>query len=94
MRLAITILALTASPAFAGSCRYGSFAGQSVESCDNGYVETHGPRGSRSYGIRNGGFDLTHKEIHEARQIRDAEDADPGTYAVNAGARVFRPRSR
>lgn len=57
-RLTITIvLALTAAPAFAGDCRYGSFAGRSVVSCDNGYVEVHGRHGSRSYGIRNGGFD-------------------------------------
>jgi hypothetical protein len=57
MRTLITILALATAPAFAGDCRYGNYAGQSVVSCDDGYVESRGARGSRSYGIRNGGFD-------------------------------------
>jgi hypothetical protein len=52
-----TLIALAAAPSFAGDCRYGSFAGQSVVSCDDGYVESHGARGSWSYGIRNGGFE-------------------------------------
>lgn len=55
-RTLTTILALATAPAFAGDCRYGNYAGQSVVTCDNGYVESRGPRGSRSYGIRNGGF--------------------------------------
>lgn len=57
MCMIVTILALAAAPAFAGDCRYGNYAGQSVVTCDNGDVESRGPRGSRSYGIRNGGFD-------------------------------------
>jgi hypothetical protein len=57
MRTLITILALATAPAFAGDCRYGNYAGQSVVSCDNGYVESRGARGVRSYGYRNGGFD-------------------------------------
>jgi hypothetical protein len=56
-RAVITIIALAATPACAGDCRYGSFAGQSVVSCDDGYVESRSARGVRSYGIRNGGFD-------------------------------------
>lgn len=57
MRTIIVILALAAAPAFAGDCRYGSFDGRSVVTCDDGYLETRGARGSRSYGIRNGGFE-------------------------------------
>ncbi|MGE3266866.1 hypothetical protein [Methylocystis sp.] len=56
-RVIIAIIAVATTPAFAGDCRYGNYAGQSVVSCDNGYVETHGPHGSRAYGIRNGGFE-------------------------------------
>jgi hypothetical protein len=50
-------LMIAASPAVAGSCRYQSVGDESVETCDNGYVEVNGPRGRRSYGIRNGGFE-------------------------------------
>ncbi len=52
-----TIIALAASPAWAGSCRYGSFGGRSTVSCTDGYFESS--RGGRvlSYGFRNGGFD-------------------------------------
>jgi hypothetical protein len=56
-RTILTIIALAAAPAFAGDCRYGSFAGRSVVSCDDGYVESRGARGSRSYGVRNSGFE-------------------------------------
>ncbi len=73
-RLAITIIiALATAPAFAGDCRYGSFAGQSVESCENGYVETHGRHGSRSYGIRNGGFERYPRQVVPAWALERRE---------------------
>jgi hypothetical protein len=52
-------LALAASPAVAGDCRYESVNGQTVQTCDDGFVETQGPHGRRSWGVRNGGFART-----------------------------------
>lgn len=50
-------LLIAASPAVAGSCRYGSFGGRSTVSCTDGYFESMDSRGHiRSYGFRNGGF--------------------------------------
>jgi hypothetical protein len=45
------------SPAIAGDCKIQNIEGRSVQTCDNGYVETTGRNGTRSYGIRNGGVD-------------------------------------
>lgn len=56
-RTLITILALAAVPAWAGSCRYYSSGDHSVQSCSNGYFEVRGRGGVRRYGIRNGGFE-------------------------------------
>jgi hypothetical protein len=59
MRAALALaLIIAASPAAAGSCRYQSVGDESVETCDNGFVEVAGPHGRRTYGIRNGGFKL------------------------------------
>lgn len=79
--MVITIIALATAPAFAGDCRYGNYAGESVVSCDNDYVESRGAHGSRGYGVRNGGFDryprqvvpawaLERREAKQARQSR------------------------
>ncbi len=57
IRTIIIIITLLAAPAFAGSCRYGSFGGRSTVSCTNGYFESSRGGRVRSYGYRNGGFD-------------------------------------
>lgn len=59
MRRAITILGLMiAGPALAGSCKIQSIDGRSVQTCDNGYIETTGRGGvRRTFGIRNGGVE-------------------------------------
>ncbi|MEK4034267.1 hypothetical protein WOC76_12615 [Methylocystis sp. IM3] len=51
------LLLLIAAPAAAGVCRNQNAGGESITVCDNGFVEIRDQRGSRSYGIRNGGFD-------------------------------------
>ncbi len=57
MRTIIVIITLAAAPAWAGSCRYGSFGGRSTVSCTGGYFESRSGHSVRSYGYRNGGFD-------------------------------------
>ena len=51
----VLALAQTLSPATAGDCKIQSVNGQSLQMCDNGYVEAHGRGETRIYGIRNGG---------------------------------------
>ena len=57
LRLVIATSAmLYLCPAIAGDCKILSINGQSVQVCDNGFVETTGRGGqTRSFGIRNGG---------------------------------------
>lgn len=59
LRLAIVTSAmLCVRLALAGDCKIQSINGQSVQLCDNGYVETTGRSGrTRSFGIRNGGVE-------------------------------------
>ena len=48
-------LALWASPVRAGDCKIQSVDGRSVQTCDDGYLETRGAGRTHVYGIRNGG---------------------------------------
>jgi len=60
MREAVTMImiGMLSAPAVAGDCKIQSVNGQSVQVCDNGYVETTGRGGvRRSFGIRNGGVE-------------------------------------
>lgn len=50
--LAITLLATNAR---AGDCKIENIDGRSVQTCDNGYVETRERGHAQFYGIRNGG---------------------------------------
>lgn len=49
------LLALWAWPAGAGDCKIRNVDGRSVQTCDDGYVETRGAGRTQVYGIRNGG---------------------------------------
>lgn len=51
----IIALALLAPAARAGDCKIENIDGRSVQTCDNGYVETRDGRRTHAYGVRNGG---------------------------------------
>lgn len=53
----IFAIILIASPALAGSCRYGSFGGRSVVSCQGGYFQSSRGGRTESFGFRNGGYE-------------------------------------
>lgn len=67
------IIALATAPAFAGSCRYGSFGGRSTVSCTDGYFESRSAHGVRSYGFRNGGFDRYPRQVVPAWALERRE---------------------
>lgn len=51
----VILLAAPTATAMAGDCKIQNINGQSVQTCDNGYAETTGRDGTRTYGIRNNG---------------------------------------
>lgn len=76
MRFVIAaLIAMLASPAAAGICRNQNVDGQSITVCDNGFVEIRDQHGTRSYGVRNGGFNRYPGQpvLPYALQLRDRD---------------------